>query len=564
MPQIFLDIGVVLALASILGIFAHKLKQPILIGYIFAGILAGFFGFFNQDSSRHLLDFLAVFGITFLLFLVGLELRFSEIRTYGFVALATGIGQIIFTSLIGFGLILLLGFSTTEAFYIALALTFSSTIIIVKLLTEKRDLDSLYGKITVGFLLVQDAVAILALILVTAVGSGGLSPGSFLFVIFKALLLAGAVLVASKTVVPFFVSKANHSLEVLFVSSVTWAVLISALALYLGLSIEIGAFLAGVSLANLKEESQIASRIRPLRDLFLVFFFVLLGLSLTFSNILALGFPILALSLFILIGNPLIVMVIMGFLGFRKRTAFLASVTVAQISEFSLVLVALGKSVGDLDQNVVDMVTAIGLLTILGSSYLVMYSSSIYRKIDKYLSIFERKKPVEQIKFDEKEFTDHVVLIGAGRLGWEILKQLQKQDFKTLVVEFNPTIAAVLRDREIDFLFGDISDPDIFEGAALNKAKLIISTVFDSGDTSELLHNLGSLEKKPLIFVTGADRESALKFYELGADYVIVPRILSGHQVAHLLTAEKLASFEEGKLRNEHMEDLREDINPFS
>src|SRR3972149_7286357 len=347
----YLQIGLILSLATILSALAKQAKLPSILAYIVTGILVGLSGYFEASNFRPILDFLAQLGITFLLFLVGLELRFSDIKYIGRAALLTGLGQIIFTGLAGFILSRVLGFGGIEAVYIAAALTFSSTIIVVKLLTEKRDLDSLYGKITVGFLLVQDAVAILALILVTALSGGNeASYANFLSVVIKGIILVLATVFLARNTVPWVFAKASKSLEVLFFLSVGWVLLVASLASYLGLSIEIGAFLAGVSLANLPVEHQIASRVRPLRDLFIVFFFVLLGISFSFGNVLNLLLPITVLSVFILVGNPLIVLAIMGFLGFRKRTSFLASITVAQISEFSLILVALGHKVGDLSQ----------------------------------------------------------------------------------------------------------------------------------------------------------------------------------------------------------------------
>ena len=564
MTDLLFDIGIVLTFASFFALAAKFFRQPLIIAYILSGVLAGVLGFFASDDSKQLLDFLATFGVTFLLFLVGLELRFSDIKTYGPVALATGIGQIIFTSVIGFALLLLIGFGLTQAFYIALALTFSSTIIVIKLLAEKRDLDSLYGRITVGFLLVQDAVAVFALIFISAIGKGNFSLGEFGLVLLKGSLLVGLLILLSKTLLPSLFQKAAKSLEIMFILAIAWMLVISSLSLFLGLSVEIGAFLAGISLANLKEQQQISARIKPLRDLFIVFFFILLGLSLTFQNIISQIFPILLLSAFILIGNPLIVLTIMGLIGFRKRTSFMASVTVAQISEFSLILIALGRAVGHLDQKVVDMVTAVGLITILCSSYMILHSRALYKKLFSWLNLFERKNTLEDFNNEVRDFSEHVVLVGSGRLGFEILGQLRKQNLQTLVIDFDPSIISYLKSENLDFLFGDITDPDIMGKANLEKAKVLISTVFDSDDTMELLNGVKLLHSKPIVIVTAAERESAIKFYSAGADYVIVPRILSGHQVAHLLTEQKLSEIKEGRVKQDHLEELRETLEKLS
>lgn len=257
-------------------------------------------------------------------------------------------------------------------------------------------------------------------------------------------------------------------------------------------------------------------------------------------------------------------MILMGLLGFRKRTSFMASVTVAQISEFSLILIALGVNTGQLPDRIVGLVTAVGLITILGSSYMILYSSKIYMILSPWLNVFQRKNTLEGLETEKKDFSDHTVLVGSGRLGYEILKQLKKQEFKVLVVDFNPSIISYLKEQKTDFLFGDITDPEIMENAQVSKAKLVISTVFDPTDTIELLNSMKTLNKKPIVIVTAAEREWAVKFYQAGADYVIVPRILSGHQVAHLLTDKKLEEIQEGALKDEHLEELKETMKKLS
>jgi Trk K+ transport system NAD-binding subunit len=256
----------------------------------------------------------------------------------------------------------------------------------------------------------------------------------------------------------------------------------------------------------------------------------------------------------------LVVLITLGREGFRRRTAFFTGISIAQISEFSLILVFLGRKDGILSQSVVDSITLATVITIAISSYGLVFGTKLYKKVEKYLRIFESKEKVMEV-VEEKELEDHIVLIGAGRLGWEILKQLQKQKEKILVVDFNPTMVNLLKEEGVDCLFGDITDPDIFERTRLDKAKLVISTVFDPEDTEELLEQISSLNRKPIVFVTAAERHWALKFYRLGASYVIIPRILSGHQVAHLLTNQKLTEIREGQLKKEHLEELREELS---
>lgn len=561
MSSAFFAVGLIIAAASVLGAVARNFKQPLILAYILVGVLAASFGIFQEGELRGTLDFLAELGIAFLLFLIGLELKINDVRHLGKIALITGLGQVIFTSVVGFIISRFLGFGNLEALYIAIALTFSSTIIIVKLLSEKRDLDSLYGKIAVGFLLVQDVVAILALIVIASVGTEQFSASTFALTFVEGALFVAITFWLSRYAAPSIFNAVAKNVELLFLSSIAWAMIFGAASAALGFSMEIGAFLAGVGLATLKEEHQIAARIRPLRDLFIVIFFISLGLKLSFGNILSSLQPAVILSLFVLVGNPLIMLILMGILGFRKRTSFLVSVATAQISEFSLVLVVLGLRAGHLTTEVVSLVTLVGIITIGTSSYLILNSTRIYKKLSRYLSIFQRKVLLEKVLETEKEFSDHVVLIGAGRLGSEILKSLQNSGKEVVVVEFDPNIVRRLIDEGVDVLFGDVNDKEIFEKANLAGAKLVVSTIFDPDNTQELLELLKEQNVRLPIVVTAAETGSALKFYQKGADYVIIPRILSSYHVALLLDDSHIGQLISGRLRERHLKELREKNN---
>ncbi|MEX0616882.1 MAG: cation:proton antiporter [Candidatus Woykebacteria bacterium] len=558
MSATFFSVGIIIAAASLLGAVASKFRQPLVLAYIFVGIIAASLGAFQDAQLHATLDLFSELGIAFLLFLVGLQLKIDEVRYLGKIAFYTGVGQIVFTSVIGFILSKLLGFGSLESIYIAVALTFSSTIIVVKLLTEKRDLDSLYGKVAVGFLLVQDLMAILALIVIAGVGQGDFSAFDLLLNLIVGGFFVAFTYLISKYLAGWIFDRVADNTELLFLFSIAWAMIFASLAHSFGFSIEIGSFLAGVGLSATREEYQIAARVRPLRDLFIVIFFITLGLKISLSGIVANFLPAVLLSAFVLVGNPLIVMFIMSRLGFKKRTSFLASVTVAQISEFSLIIVALGLKVSHIGQDIVNLVTLVGIITITGSSYVILNSSKIYRKISKYLNFFEKGSDLEKTFTFEKEFSDHVVLIGSGRLGGEILKNLKNSGNEVVVVDFNPRIVRDLVDREVKVIFGDINDEDIFEKLNLQKARIIISTMFDPGDTDELL---GLIKEKNInvpIVVTAADPSLAVRFYERGASYVIVPRILSSYYVNHILAESNFDKLVSGEFKKKHLEEMEE------
>ena len=264
----FSQIVILLIAAAAFGIIAKFLKQPLIIGFLFAGFFLGLSGVISENQT---LQSMGQVGITLLLFLLGLEMNLRELPTIGKVAIATGLGQIFFTTLVGLLISLLLGFPLLPAIYISVALTFSSTIIIVKLLSEKKDLNSLYGKIAVGFLLVQDFVAILILMFLAGVGKSDPTFFNYVFVLGKGVSLFILVWILSKKVLPLIFEKlVGGSSELTFIVSIAWALGFAAfVAGPIGFTREIGGLLAGISLSNLSEHLQVASKTRPLRDFFL-------------------------------------------------------------------------------------------------------------------------------------------------------------------------------------------------------------------------------------------------------------------------------------------------------
>ena len=558
MTSSFFAVGLIIAAAAAIGAVARNFKQPLILAYILVGVITASLGIFENEEIHGTIEFLAELGIAFLLFLIGLELKVDEVRHLGKIAFITGLGQILFTGALGFGLSKFLGFGNLESLYLALALTFSSTVIVVKLLSEKRDLNSLYGKVAVGFLLVQDLVAILALILVASVGKGNFSAGDFILTLIQGVFFVALTFGLSRFAAPYIFNAIAKNTELLFLSSIAWVMIFASLAAALNFSIAIGAFLAGIGLSTLRQEYQIASRIRPLRDLFIVIFFISLGLQLSFSNIISNLTPAIILSLFVLIANPLIMMVIMGRLGFRRRTSFMSSVTLAQISEFSLVLAALGLSVGHLTQNAVNVIALVAIITISVSSYLILYSAKAYRLLGKYMPFPQGEVLSEKIFEGEKEFKDHIVLVGTGRLGSEILSSLKKGGKEVVVVDFNPSVVRKLIDEGVDVIFGDVADREIVEKANMKEASLILSTVHDTEDTEELINILKADHIKVPIVATASDESEALKFYNQGVSYVIIPRVLSSQYVKLLLDDSNIEKLLSGKLREKHITEIRE------
>ena len=468
-------------LASLIGLLGIWLRQPMIVSFIIVGMLAGPAGFDIVQSTDYL-ELLSELGVTLLLFLVGLKLDLNLVRTLGVVALNTGVGQILFTSVVGFFICLGLGMSPIASLYVAVALTFSSTIIIVKLLSDKRELDALHGRIALGFLIVQDLAVVLAMAVMSALTASAAEETSLVDAALA--LAAGAVplillwLVVSRVAHPIL-SRMAKAPELLIVFALGLAAAFAALGEYLGFSKELGGLIAGVALASTPFREAIGSRLTSLRDFLLVFFFISLGSHLDLRVVGDAVGPALLLSLFVLIGNPLIVMIIMGLMGYRKRTGFLAGLTVAQISEFSLIFIALGLGLGHLSEDAVGLVTLVGVITIGLSTYMILYSQPLYTFLEPYLGIFERKIAHREEKISDGAHAARydVILFGLGRYGRALHAGFRERGLSVLGVDFDPDVIRDWSHDRANVMYGDLFDPDMHESLPLGAARYVIIAV---------------------------------------------------------------------------------------
>ncbi|MHB1061191.1 MAG: cation:proton antiporter [Thiobacillus sp.] len=529
MTQPFDEFALLLIVTTVLGAIAVRLRQPILIAYIVVGILLGPAGF-SLVSAHDQIDLLAQIGITVLLFVVGLKLDLRHIRNIGPVALATGLGQLSFTIVFGFFIVLALGKGWLEALYVAVALTFSSTIIIVKLLSDKRELDSLHGRIAVGFLIVQDLAVVIAMMVMGGLGGMGEESVSGMTLVLTLLArLGGAALllfILMRYVLPRIVDTLARSQELLMIFAIAWGTALAAAGEFAGFSKEAGAFIAGFSLASTAYREAISARLTSIRDFLLLFFFIDLGAKLDFST---LGDEIsssIVLSLFVLIGNPLIVMAIMGYMGYRKRTGFLAGLTVAQISEFSIIFVAMGISLGHVGPNTLGLTTLVGLITIALSSYMILYSHYLYAWLAPWLGLFERKHPFRELAVEHTPrdgVRPDVAIFGLGRYGSRLAHSLRKQDIQVLGVDFDPEVVRAQQNQGLDARFGDGEAPDYVESLPLADVPWVVSTLPDRASNHALLNALAEHHYSGQIAIVARDDTDAASLRTLGRVEIILP-----------------------------------------
>ena len=550
--NVFIEISLVLGIAAGVAIIIRALKQPLIIGYILTGLLIGPSILGLLDSPETIEQF-GAFGIALLLFIVGLGLNPKVVKEVGKISLLTGIGQVLFTSAIGYWIGIALGYSPMSAFYIAVALTFSSTIIILKLLTDKREQNKLYGKIAIGFLLVQDLIATLALVAASATGSGGLSYSEVLILVAKGIGLSVVTILVANLVIKRMSHFLGKSQELLFLFAIAWGFGVGALFYKAGFSLEVGALFAGVALASMPYAQEVSYRLRPLRDFFIVVFFIALGAKLNIENLGGIVWQAIGLSLFVLIGNPIIVMTIMGLMGYTKKTSFNAGLAVAQISEFSLIFILLGLRNGQVSEHVVTLVTIIGIITIAISSYMIIYSDGLYKRLEKYLRIFERKN----IKSErEQKQTHEAILFGYKRGGNEFVKVLKKMTKHFVVVDYDPEMVELLEKKEVPFLYGDVSDAELLDEIDFKHVKLAIINLTDFTTNKFLLQHIQQTNEHAVIVCHGETPEHAMELYSLGASYVLLPNYIGTEKITTFLQKSGFKKSEFNEFRTKHLKFL--------
>jgi len=479
----FAEVALLLVMAAAIGLFGILLRQPLIVSFIAVGLIAGPSALDVVHSDEQI-DLLSELGIAVLLFLVGIKLDVKLVRSLGKVALLTGLGQVLFTSLFGYLIGLALGLGSVTSLYVAVALTFSSTIIIVKLLSDKREIDSLHGQIALGFLIVQDIVVVLAMIVLSAIGigaaeGGGHGGGSVLSVLASGAAMLALVVLFVRYIADPLTERLARAPELLVIFAIAMAAMFAAIGDFVGLGKEVGGLLAGVALASTPYRETIAARLAPLRDFLLLFFFIALGATLDLSLLDTHVTGAIIFSLFVLIGNPLIVLVIMGTMGYRKRTGFLAGLTVAQISEFSLIFIAMGVSIGHVTEDALGLVTMVGLVTIATSTYMITYSHQLYAFFEPLLGIFERKgtprEPADAGTHQARGY--QVIIFGLGRFGTAIGLRLKKRGIRVLGVDFNPQAVRRWRNLGLAADFGDASDPEFVAELPFRGAEWMVSSV---------------------------------------------------------------------------------------
>jgi len=549
MHSIFSELSLVIVVAVLVSLFMRLIRQPMIIGHILTGLLVGP-SLLHIIKSPDTIQVFSDFGIALLLLIVGLGLNPRVIKEVGKIAGVVAFGKVTLTTMLGFAVSRLFGYDMIPSLFIGVSVSFSSTIIILKLLSDKKEQNRLYGKIAIGFLLVEDLIATLLLVAVSASGNGGVTFSEFASLIVKCVGLVVGIVLVRVLIINHMGKLIAKSQEFLFLFAIGWALGIAALFQHAGFSLEIGALIAGVTLASLPYAQEIASRLKILRDFFIVLFFIGLGSHIELHNVWHILPKAGVLSLLVLIGNPLIVMTIMGLSGYTKKTSFKTGMLGTQVSEFSLILLLLANKLGHISSEVVSLVTVVALITIGISAYLILYSDKLYIFFENYLELFERRRLKQ-----EHEHRHHfdLVLIGYQKGGQEFLKLFQQLKKRYVVVDYDPSIIDVLEHKGAEYLYGDVTDPELLEELNLGHSKLVISTITDMATNTLIIEWLEKYNPRAVFIATADTSDEAAELYGKGVAYVILPHYIGSEKIGSFIRKNGFNKTEFKKFRERHL-----------
>lgn len=529
--QILFEIAVMIIIATVFAYIARLIRQPLIPAYIIAGIVIGPLALGIVRDT----DFIRVMsniGIMFLLFIVGLEMNLHKLKKIGLFAAVAGILQVALTFAVGYGIASAFGMSMINSVFLGMIAAFSSTMIVIKIISEREELDTLHGRILVGILVIQDIIVIMAMPFLSSLSS-------FSWIIVVKMLIGTVILAAvaylfDKFVMNWLFSFAARSDELLFLLSLSVGFIFALAAQMFGFSIAIGAFIAGVMLANLPYHFNIIGKISPLKDFFITIFFVSLGLQVARFSMGNIIWPFIALLAVILLVKPLIIMLIMSVFGYGRRTSFLTGALLGQVSEFSLILVS---AVAVMDNSVISLSMALAIITITLTTYVFNYEDRIYSMLSPFLAFFEKLSlKTQPIETKELHVDSPIILVGCDRMGSIILKTLEKQyRDRVCVIDSNPEIIANLTRKKISCMYGDITNTELLGRISFGGSPMIISTIPQFEDNVVLITHANRRNSRSTLIVVANNPNDANELYSAGADYVIVPKILSGESVSSML-----------------------------
>lgn len=550
MHEVFSELSAVIIVTVAVSLFMRLIRQPLILGYILAGLLVG-------PSALDLIHHTEMFeafssiGIALLLFIIGLGMNAKELKKLGRVIIFVSLTSLLTIGSIGFAAGAALGYGRLESAIIGLALFFSSTIIIVKLLSDKKEQNRLHGQIAIGVILVEDLVATFALLFIVAGKQGGLEVHELLLLLLKGALLISFLVLANTRILGRLTRAVASSQELLFLFAISWGFGIASLFEFAGFSLEVGALFAGVTLASLPYAQEIAARLKPLRDFFVVLFFITLGESLNVTNLQAAVVPALILSVIVIALKPFVITTSLGIMGYTKRVSFKAGINLSQISEFSIVLIVLAAASGIVRPEISAIITLVAIITIATSTYLMHYDDALFRWFDRFkLHMFEREPKHKERR---KRSGYQLVLFGYHKGGHEFIHTFTQIGKPYVVVDYDPGVVDSLENRNIPCLYGDATDPELLEEVAIGNAKLVVSTFTEYRVTEQLVRSVRRVNPDAVIVCHAENQHEAINLYEQGATYVMIPHYIGSEKVSSFIKKNGLDKSQFDQFREKHI-----------
>jgi Kef-type K+ transport system membrane component KefB len=563
--DIVAQIAIAIVTATAVALLARMFRQPLILAYIAAGIIVGpteGFGWVREIEP------VSELGLILLLYMIGLEIDLKKIRQSGKELLAVGAGQFLICLLLGLYFLPYLGFSGTGKYgplYLAVAAALSSTMIVVKLLYDKYELDTIPGRVTLGILVFQDIWAILFLALQHDLNSPQVS--LILLSLGKGVGLVVIALGLSRFVLPHLFRWIAKTPELVLITALGWCFGVTMLASVLGLSREMGALIAGIALSAFPYNLDVVAKIISLRDFFITLFFVSLGAQIPRPTA-ALVQGALVLAGFLIISRFLSITPILHVLKMGNRVSLVPAINLSQMSEFSLVICSLGVAAGHISDEVLSLVVLTFVITSVLATYAIQFNHDLFLAIDPML----RRLGFRDLQGADPEGPlpegKPIFFLGFSRYASSLLHQLLERDpglaWRIGVVDFNPQVKAELDRRGIYNVYGDISHQDTLHHANVESARLLICSIPDSilkGTTNQrLLRQLKALAPQAAIIVTAEFFSSARALYQEGAGFVFVPRLMSVRELSDIVMAALDGRLEEVRARENEEIERREQL----
>ena len=526
------DFAIIVVVATAVGLLARQTGQPTIIAYILTGIILGPVAF-DIVTDEGLVDLMAELGFAFLLFLLGLKMRFKDIQEILRPVTNVAFGQTVLQTALAFLVAWALGFDTTEILVIALATVFGATPIIVKILTDKDEITSMPGKIDVGVLIVQDIYLVVVLALFAADDLGGAADiATTLGVILVMISFIGIFsLASSRYVLPKLFRRVADNKEVFLIVAIAWAFLFVAIAEGADLSAKVGAFLAGISLAQLPYSKELEDRITPITNFFILVFFATIGLQIDGLNaLLAYWWQAIVASIILMVGNFWIMFYLIDREGFSVETSFLGSINMVQVSEFSLVVGALALQQGLIGPDILGYLTLMALMTMTLSTYIITHNRAIYTRLEPWFARFSSDDGLDETL---QEYDNHAVAIGYDEVTEPALPLLADRYGDIVVIDRRTDhIAALGADGRYDHVFGDFRHGEVRKASGLKDAAFVLSSSVERDVNRALLEEV---DDDATVFVEAERIVDAYDLYDRGADYVIMETYLSAEMLSQYL-----------------------------